>query len=193
MKGSTSLRRFCWLQVSFSYGHCRVAHVRAANGRDGHVSRAIIDATDPKALPPEHPFWAHPPVFLTLRVTSRWRAGGAQCRASGAAAATDCAAEEHCAARAASSPGRHRARPHATVGHAARWHRTTRPGGARCQRLFALHPQRPLVHGFGQLRGQRGMQGHQPARISGVCPGGHCGGRRYRQQRQRASAVTARP
>ena len=33
MKGSTSLRRFCWLQVNFSYGHCPVAQFGVANGR----------------------------------------------------------------------------------------------------------------------------------------------------------------
>jgi len=33
VKGSTSLRRFCWLQVNFSYGHCPVAHFGVSNGR----------------------------------------------------------------------------------------------------------------------------------------------------------------
>ena len=33
MKGSASLRRFCWLQVNFSYGQCPVAHFGASNGR----------------------------------------------------------------------------------------------------------------------------------------------------------------
>lgn len=33
MKGSTSIRRSCWLKVYFSYGHCPVAHLGASNGR----------------------------------------------------------------------------------------------------------------------------------------------------------------
>jgi len=32
MKGSTSLRRFCWLQVNFSDGHCPVDHFGASIG-----------------------------------------------------------------------------------------------------------------------------------------------------------------
>ena len=36
----------------------------------GHLSRAILDVTDPEPLPPEHPFWAHPRVFLTPHVAS---------------------------------------------------------------------------------------------------------------------------
>ncbi|PMR66942.1 2-hydroxyacid dehydrogenase [Halomonas heilongjiangensis] len=36
----------------------------------GLLSRAILDVTDPEPLPPEHPFWAHPRVFLTPHVAS---------------------------------------------------------------------------------------------------------------------------
>jgi glyoxylate/hydroxypyruvate reductase A len=36
----------------------------------GRLSRAILDVTDPEPLPPEHPFWAHPRVFLTPHVAS---------------------------------------------------------------------------------------------------------------------------
>jgi glyoxylate/hydroxypyruvate reductase A len=36
----------------------------------GHLSRAILDVTDPEPLPPEHPFWTHPRVFLTPHVAS---------------------------------------------------------------------------------------------------------------------------
>jgi glyoxylate/hydroxypyruvate reductase A len=36
----------------------------------GHLSRAILDVTDPEPLPPEHPFWAHPRVFFTPHVAS---------------------------------------------------------------------------------------------------------------------------
>lgn len=36
----------------------------------GHLSRAILDVTDPEPLPPEHPFWDHPRVFVTPHVAS---------------------------------------------------------------------------------------------------------------------------
>jgi glyoxylate/hydroxypyruvate reductase A len=36
----------------------------------GRLSRAIVDVTDPEPLPPEHPFWTHPRVFLTPHVAS---------------------------------------------------------------------------------------------------------------------------
>jgi glyoxylate/hydroxypyruvate reductase A len=36
----------------------------------GQLSRAILDVTDPEPLPPEHPFWAHPRVFVTPHVAS---------------------------------------------------------------------------------------------------------------------------
>lgn len=36
----------------------------------GRLSRAILDVTDPEPLPPEHPFWTHPRVFLTPHVAS---------------------------------------------------------------------------------------------------------------------------
>lgn len=36
----------------------------------GQLSRAILDVTDPEPLPPDHPFWAHPRVFLTPHVAS---------------------------------------------------------------------------------------------------------------------------
>jgi glyoxylate/hydroxypyruvate reductase A len=36
----------------------------------GHLSRAILDVTDPEPLPREHPFWAHPRVFVTPHVAS---------------------------------------------------------------------------------------------------------------------------
>ncbi|MBY6262667.1 glyoxylate/hydroxypyruvate reductase A [Azospirillum sp. 412522] len=35
-----------------------------------HLSRAILDVTDPEPLPPEHPFWRHPRVFVTPHVAS---------------------------------------------------------------------------------------------------------------------------
>lgn len=36
----------------------------------GHLSRAVLDVTDPEPLPPEHPFWAHPRIFITPHVAS---------------------------------------------------------------------------------------------------------------------------
>jgi glyoxylate/hydroxypyruvate reductase A len=36
----------------------------------GRLSRAILDVTEPEPLPAEHPFWAHPRVFLTPHVAS---------------------------------------------------------------------------------------------------------------------------
>lgn len=36
----------------------------------GQLSRAILDVTDPEPLPPEHPLWLHPRVFLTPHVAS---------------------------------------------------------------------------------------------------------------------------
>ena len=40
MKGSTSYRRLCWLQVNFSYGHLAVT--RYGSGYDSNGSRAEI-------------------------------------------------------------------------------------------------------------------------------------------------------
>jgi glyoxylate/hydroxypyruvate reductase A len=36
----------------------------------GHLSRAILDVADPEPLPADHPFWAHPRVFITPHVAS---------------------------------------------------------------------------------------------------------------------------
>jgi glyoxylate/hydroxypyruvate reductase A len=36
----------------------------------GRLFRAILDVTEPEPLPPEHPFWTHPRVFLTPHVAS---------------------------------------------------------------------------------------------------------------------------
>jgi glyoxylate/hydroxypyruvate reductase A len=36
----------------------------------GRLSRAILDVTDPEPLPADHPFWAHPRVFVTPHVAS---------------------------------------------------------------------------------------------------------------------------
>lgn len=35
-----------------------------------HLSRAILDVADPEPLPPEHPFWRHPRIFVTPHVAS---------------------------------------------------------------------------------------------------------------------------
>ena len=37
---------------------------------NGHLSRAMLDVTETEPLPPEHPFWAHPRVFVTPHVAS---------------------------------------------------------------------------------------------------------------------------
>lgn len=42
--------------------------LEALNSR--HLSRAVLDVTDPEPLPPEHPFWAHPRIFITPHVAS---------------------------------------------------------------------------------------------------------------------------
>lgn len=36
----------------------------------GHLSRAILDVTDPEPLPGDHAFWTHPRVFVTPHVAS---------------------------------------------------------------------------------------------------------------------------
>jgi len=36
----------------------------------GHLSRAILDVTDPEPLPADHAFWTHPRVFVTPHVAS---------------------------------------------------------------------------------------------------------------------------
>ena len=36
----------------------------------GQLSRAILDVTEPEPLPPGHPFWSHPRVFVTPHVAS---------------------------------------------------------------------------------------------------------------------------
>jgi glyoxylate/hydroxypyruvate reductase A len=36
----------------------------------GHISRAILDVTEPEPLPPDHPLWANPRVFITPHVAS---------------------------------------------------------------------------------------------------------------------------
>ncbi|NMJ43380.1 glyoxylate/hydroxypyruvate reductase A [Roseomonas sp. JC162] len=36
----------------------------------GHLSSAILDVTDPEPLPPDHPFWRHPRIWLTPHIAS---------------------------------------------------------------------------------------------------------------------------
>lgn len=43
----------------------------------GQLSRAILDVTEPEPLPPEHPFWTHPRVFVTPHVASMTQPGTA--------------------------------------------------------------------------------------------------------------------
>jgi len=37
----------------------------------GQLSAAVIDVTDPEPLPPEHPFWQHPAIWLTPHIASQ--------------------------------------------------------------------------------------------------------------------------
>jgi glyoxylate/hydroxypyruvate reductase A len=37
----------------------------------GQVSAAVLDVTEPEPLPPEHPFWTHPRIWLTPHVASQ--------------------------------------------------------------------------------------------------------------------------
>lgn len=38
---------------------------------DGQVSAALLDVADPEPLPPEHPFWRHPRIWLTPHIASQ--------------------------------------------------------------------------------------------------------------------------
>jgi len=40
---------------------------------DGVLGEAILDVTDPEPLPPEHPLWRHPHVWITPHVASMTR------------------------------------------------------------------------------------------------------------------------
>lgn len=37
----------------------------------GQLSAAVIDVTDPEPLPPDHPFWQHPAIWLTPHIASQ--------------------------------------------------------------------------------------------------------------------------
>ena len=37
----------------------------------GQVQAAILDVTDPEPLPPEHPLWRHPSVWITPHIASQ--------------------------------------------------------------------------------------------------------------------------
>ncbi|MGD9425200.1 2-hydroxyacid dehydrogenase [Pantoea sp. NSTU24] len=37
----------------------------------GQLRAAVIDVTDPEPLPPEHPFWHHPAIWLTPHIASQ--------------------------------------------------------------------------------------------------------------------------
>lgn len=50
-------------------GHLVEADLLAALD-SGHLSAAILDVTDPEPLPPDHPFWSHPRVWVTPHVAS---------------------------------------------------------------------------------------------------------------------------
>ena len=36
----------------------------------GQIADAVLDVTDPEPLPPEHPFWQHPNIWLTPHIAS---------------------------------------------------------------------------------------------------------------------------
>jgi glyoxylate/hydroxypyruvate reductase A len=57
-------------------GHLDQAALLAALD-SGHLSRAIVDVTDPEPLPPDHRFWTHPRVFVTPHVASMTQPGTA--------------------------------------------------------------------------------------------------------------------
>ncbi|WP_280174177.1 NAD(P)-dependent oxidoreductase, partial [Pantoea deleyi] len=37
----------------------------------GQLRAAVIDVTDPEPLPPNHPFWHHPAIWLTPHIASQ--------------------------------------------------------------------------------------------------------------------------
>jgi glyoxylate/hydroxypyruvate reductase A len=47
-----------------------VPHDLLAALEQGQVADAILDVTDPEPLPPEHPFWQHPNIWLTPHIAS---------------------------------------------------------------------------------------------------------------------------
>jgi glyoxylate/hydroxypyruvate reductase len=44
---------------------------------EGQVSAALLDVTEPEPLPPEHPFWHHPRVWITPHIASQTQPGTA--------------------------------------------------------------------------------------------------------------------
>ena len=38
--------------------------------RDGLITAAAVDVTDPEPLPPDHPLWSHPRVLITPHIAS---------------------------------------------------------------------------------------------------------------------------
>ncbi|HYI82632.1 MAG TPA: NAD(P)-dependent oxidoreductase, partial [Acetobacteraceae bacterium] len=38
---------------------------------DGQLSAALLDVAEPEPLPPEHPFWRHPRIWLTPHIASQ--------------------------------------------------------------------------------------------------------------------------
>jgi len=43
----------------------------------GQIADAVLDVTDPEPLPPEHPFWQHPNIWLTPHIASMTQPGTA--------------------------------------------------------------------------------------------------------------------
>jgi glyoxylate/hydroxypyruvate reductase A len=47
-----------------------VQHDLLAALAQGQLADAVLDVTDPEPLPPEHPFWQHPNIWLTPHIAS---------------------------------------------------------------------------------------------------------------------------
>ncbi|MBR0669639.1 glyoxylate/hydroxypyruvate reductase A [Roseomonas soli] len=56
--------------VNVARGPHLVAKDLLAALESGQLSAAMLDVTDPEPLPPDHPFWSHPRIWLTPHVAS---------------------------------------------------------------------------------------------------------------------------
>lgn len=57
--------------VNVGRGAHLVADDLLAALEEGQVSAALLDVADPEPLPPEHPFWRHPRIWLTPHIASQ--------------------------------------------------------------------------------------------------------------------------
>lgn len=44
---------------------------------NGRLRGAVVDVVDPEPLPPAHPFWSHPALWLTPHIASQTQADSA--------------------------------------------------------------------------------------------------------------------